>query len=267
MPKVKKLMSSGFHSPNFTQVPNDFFTLIPDMEDTELRVTLVMIRETFGYHRSDFRMGIKKLATAAGLSLNGARVGAKAAQKRGTFSRVNPGEQGSAEWELVVEHSNTEGAISEGDAMNEPLGVQPVNTRASTSEGQSGIKKSIKEKERTTTPNPNNFRIYEENIGPLTPLISDSIKDAECTYSSEWLRRAILEAAKSNVRNMKYIESILQGYKKRGSPDIGRDFIKGKENGNAYKTSNPKYTEAHYAAAAEVRAELVSQKERRSNMP
>jgi DnaD/phage-associated family protein len=159
--------------------------------------------------------------------------------------------------------------------MNEPLGVPPVNTRGSTSEGQSGIKKSIKEKERTTTPKPNNFRIYEENIGPLTPLISDAIKDAECTYSSEWLRRAILEAAKSNVRNMKYIEGILQGYKKRGSPDIGRDFITGKEKGNGNKTSNhtsnkqagtPQYSDAQLAAAAEIRAQQAVDREQYKNV-
>lgn len=84
-----------------------------------------------------------------------------------------------------------------------------------------------KENSITTTPaKPSNFTLYEGNIGPLTPMIADALKDAEKTYSPEWVQRAILEAAKSNVRNMKYIEGILQGYAKRGSPDIGRDFIK-----------------------------------------
>ena len=231
MPR-KKLMSSGFQSPNFTQVPNDFFPLIPDMEDAELRVTLVMIRETFGYHRDNFRMGIKKLAVAAGLSPNGARAGAEAAEERGTFRRVNPNEQGSAEWELVVESPVVEAlAATGGGAVSEPLGVQPVNGEGSLSEVQLGIKESNKEKERnTTTPaKPNNFTLYESNIGPLTPMISEALKDAEKTYSPEWLSRAILEAAKSNVRNMKYIEGILQGYAKRGSPDIGRNYVDKKQ--------------------------------------
>lgn len=228
MPR-KKLMSSGFQSPNFTQVPNDFFPLIPDMEDAELRVTLVMIRETFGYHRADFRMGIKKLAVAAGLSPNGARAGAEAAEERGTFRRSNPNEQGSAEWELVVEHPVIEAlSATGGGAVSEPPGVQPVNGGGAVAEVQLGIKESNKESKRnTTTPaKPNNFVLYEGNIGPITPLISDAIKDAEKTYSPEWVGRAILEAAKSNVRNMKYIEGILQGYAKRGSPDIGREFVK-----------------------------------------
>lgn len=238
----KKLKSTGFQSPNFTQVPNDFFPLLPDMEDAELRVTLVMIRETFGYHRDSFRMGVKKLAVAAGLSPNGARVGAEAAEERGTFRRVNPHEQGSAEWELIVESEAVEAyAFTGGGAVSEPLGVQPVNGGGAVSAVQLGIKESIKEiKRNTTTPaKPNNFTLYEGNIGPLTPMIADALKDAEKTYSPEWLERAILEAAKSNVRNMKYIEGILQGYAKRGSPDIGRDFVgKGKPTATAKQDDN-----------------------------
>jgi hypothetical protein len=77
----------------------------------------------------------------------------------------------------------------------------------------------------TTTPEKksNIFSLYESNIGPLTPLIADALKDAEKTYSSAWVERAIPEAALSGVRNMKYILGVLDGYKRRGSPDIGRD--------------------------------------------
>lgn len=228
MVKAKKLMSSGFKSPNYTQVPNDFFTYISDMEESELRVTLVMIRETFGYHRKNFRMGIKKLAAATGLSLNGARAGAEFAETRGTFRRMNPSASGSAEWELIViESENGGSSTSEEGSLTEPLSVQSMNWKGSTSELLSGIKESNKEKERNTTSSTqNNFVLYESNIGPLTPMIADAIKDAEQTYSQEWVSRAILEAAKSNVRNMKYIEAILHGYAQRGSPDISKNTVK-----------------------------------------
>jgi len=227
MPR-KKLLSSGYQSPNYTQVPNDFFTQIPKMEDTELRVTLVMIRETFGYHRKNFRMGINKLASASGLSRNGTKAGAEAAQNRGTFRRTNPNEAGSAEWELVVTYP----LVATRSNSDEPSpidqgGGQSMTRVWSDSDQQSGIKESNKEKEKNTTaaPTPNNPALYEANIGPLTPMISESINDAEQTYSPEWVAQAILEAAKSNVRKMKYIEAILQGYSQRGSPEIGRGFV------------------------------------------
>ncbi len=63
---------------------------------------------------------------------------------------------------------------------------------------------------------PNIFKVYEENIGPLTPLIADALKDAEASYSSEWILEAIDLAVKSNKRNWKYAEAILKRWKEEG---------------------------------------------------
>lgn len=125
-------MTKGFTSPNYTQVPNDFFSMIPEMSEAELRTTLVLIRQTFGFHREEFKMGINKLAVAAGLSRNGAKDGAEAAEKRGTFSRTNPESLGEAEWSLVVTPS-----------LDDPPPGQPVTTPWSTGEGQVGVKEII----------------------------------------------------------------------------------------------------------------------------
>jgi len=63
---------------------------------------------------------------------------------------------------------------------------------------------------------PNVFKLYEENIGPLTPLIADALKDAEEIYSSEWIADAIELAVKNNKRNWKYCEAILKRWKEEG---------------------------------------------------
>jgi DnaD/phage-associated family protein len=63
---------------------------------------------------------------------------------------------------------------------------------------------------------PNVFKLYEENIGLLTPLIADALKDAETTYSSEWIADAIELAVKNNKRNWKYCEAILKRWKEEG---------------------------------------------------
>jgi len=63
---------------------------------------------------------------------------------------------------------------------------------------------------------PNIFKLYEENIGPLTPLIADALKDAEEIYSSEWIADAIELAVKNNKRNWKYCEAILKRWKEEG---------------------------------------------------
>ena len=63
---------------------------------------------------------------------------------------------------------------------------------------------------------PNIYRIYEENIGPLTPLIADALRDAEKEYSPEWVAEALGEAVKRNSRNWKYAEAILKRWKEEG---------------------------------------------------
>jgi len=107
--------SAAFPEPNYTQVPNKFFDMLPDMEASEARVTIIMIRNTFGFHRNEFKMGLDKLAAAAGVSRNTAKDGAEAAERRGTFKRSNKDTQGEAEWELIV-----------GDQPLTPSTIDPV---------------------------------------------------------------------------------------------------------------------------------------------
>jgi len=78
---------------------------------------------------------------------------------------------------------------------------------------------------------PNVFKLYEENIGPLTPMIADMLKDAEETYSDEWVAEALEIAVTRNVRNWKYVEAILKRWKDKGKHE-GRaeeNAVKGSE--------------------------------------
>lgn len=65
---------------------------------------------------------------------------------------------------------------------------------------------------------PNIFRLYEDNIGPLTPLIADTLREAEAEYPQEWIREAVAIAVQNNVRKWNYIEAILHSWQ-----DGGRD--------------------------------------------
>ena len=77
---------------------------------------------------------------------------------------------------------------------------------------------------------PNVFKLYEENIGPLTPLIADMLRDAEKDYPNIWFEEAFEIAVARNVRNWKYIEAILKRWKDKGKDerkdkqDAGKDF-------------------------------------------
>jgi DnaD/phage-associated family protein len=73
---------------------------------------------------------------------------------------------------------------------------------------------------------PNIFKIYEQNIGALSPLLSDELKEIEKDYPEDgWFEDAVKEALKMNVRNLKYIKSILQRWKTKGK-DSGKTVNK-----------------------------------------
>ena len=63
---------------------------------------------------------------------------------------------------------------------------------------------------------PDIFTLYEQNIGPITPLIEAELRDAEQHYDADWIRRAFSEAAELNKRSWRYIERILQRWETEG---------------------------------------------------
>jgi len=63
---------------------------------------------------------------------------------------------------------------------------------------------------------PNIFHLYEENIGPLTPLLAETLQDAEDEYPANWIEEAIRIAVEKNVRNWRYVDAILRRWHERG---------------------------------------------------
>lgn len=143
---AKKFITTGaFPEPEWTQVPNKFFDMLPEMEASEALTTLVLIRETYGYHRESCKMSISKLAKAAGISEGSVKNGAEAAEARGTFRRVNPGEKTTAEWELITGATITPPTIDGGEG-------QPLTQQPPTIDPQLGVKELNKERVKENLP-------------------------------------------------------------------------------------------------------------------
>jgi len=66
---------------------------------------------------------------------------------------------------------------------------------------------------------PNVFRLYEQNIGVLTPLIADQLIEAIELYPERWIEEAIGEAVSLNRRNWRYIQRILERWGTEGRGD------------------------------------------------
>jgi DNA replication protein len=63
---------------------------------------------------------------------------------------------------------------------------------------------------------PNIFVLYEQNIGLLSPLLADELKDAADQYPAEWIEAAFLEAVQHNKRKWSYIRAILRRWETEG---------------------------------------------------
>lgn len=85
---------------------------------------------------------------------------------------------------------------------------------------------------------PNIYRLYEQNIGALTPMISDDLKDLEKSYSAQWIHDAFHEAVKSNKRSLRYVQAVLKRWRDEGragdrqgadaDADDGKKYVSGK---------------------------------------
>lgn len=68
-------------------------------------------------------------------------------------------------------------------------------------------------------PRPTVYQLYEENIGALTPLIVDDLKDTEAEFGSDALTEAIRYAVTAEKRSMRYIRAVLESWKREGKID------------------------------------------------
>lgn len=186
-------------SETFTQLPDSFFRLLGELDDLdELKVTLYVL---WRFEHLEARMryispgqiaeddGLMRGLTAAGLA-----AGLEKAVGRGTLLRVESDAGG-----LYL--------------LNSPLG-RAIATSLEKDPGRAAGTVTFPPRDR-----PNVFKLYEENIGPLTPLIADMLREAESEYKAEWLREVFEIAVTRNKRNWKYIEAILKRWKEEGKDE------------------------------------------------
>jgi DNA replication protein len=81
---------------------------------------------------------------------------------------------------------------------------------------------------------PNVYALYEQNIGMLTPMMAEILRDAEKEYPRGWIEEAVRIAVEHNARSWKYIAAILSRWKQEGrggkkvsAEDERRRYIEG----------------------------------------
>jgi len=79
------------------------------------------------------------------------------------------------------------------------------------------------------TPAVNIFALYEQNVGIITPMIAEELKEADRVYPPQWIEEAFREAVVLNKRSWRYIARILERWASEGkdSGEHKRDIEKG----------------------------------------
>lgn len=80
-------------------------------------------------------------------------------------------------------------------------------------------------------------KLYQSEIGFLSPLINDQIKDDIDTYPPEWFEPAISRAVEQNKRTWAYVRGILKNWQRKGGPQ--NDAPPDRSNGNGRKPIEP----------------------------
>ncbi|MEO8539478.1 MAG: DnaD domain protein [bacterium] len=109
--------------------------------------------------------------------------------------------------------------------INDPISRRTV-ARARTGE-LSLVPESVVAPIESREQRPGIFRLYEEHIGTITPIVGDRLVEAQDRYPADWIEDAFREAAELNARNWRYIETILRNWAEEGRPHEtpGRDSL------------------------------------------
>ena len=199
----------------YTPVPNIFFSsLLPRIDDiAELRTTLqvlAMVYRKKGYPRYvSLQELVANESLMAGLSIG---------EGPPEIALGNALEMAVARGTLLWIAMEKDGASEDVYFLNTATNREVV---AKIREGELELA-GLKTTGRKYIPPeelPDVYTLYEENIGILTPMIADELREAEKLYPGDWIRDAIREAVLSNKRNIKYILKILENWAAEGKSD------------------------------------------------
>jgi DnaD/phage-associated family protein len=221
MPATPKRFAGFPAGARATAIPSVFFSeLLPQIEDAdELRVTLYLfyaLGRRRGYPRFITErelMAEAPLQAALGdggsaETLDRLAHGLTAAVERGSVLRID------------IERDDKDEALYFLNTPSDRRAIELIQRRqidlGRPLPAEGGVPASKRR---------NVFQLYEEVIGPLTPLVAEELEEAERLYPYEWLEEALREAALLNKRSWRYASRILQRWATEGRTreTAGRD--------------------------------------------
>lgn len=193
-----------------TPVPNLFFSeLLPLVDNlAELKVVLHLFwligkkRGKLRYARLDELLNDRRLL-----------------QGLGTATVSGETVLGDALERAVARGALLHTTVERGHAVEEWYMINSANGREVLERlhaGELELLADLGEDVQLQTERPTIFVLYEQNVGMLTPMIADELRDAERHYPEEWIADAFRESVKANKRSWRYVLRILERWRVEG---------------------------------------------------
>ena len=191
-----------------TVIPNAFFArVLPEISDPAELVVSAYVFFALGLRRRQPRfVTLRELEADAGLARSLANLGGAGALERGLELAVARG--------TLVQATLREPQ----DEREETLYTanMPGNVRGLERLAANGVSIEQPRPAAEREAAPNIFALYESNIGSITPLLVDELREAEGQFPMEWIEAAFREAAELNKRSWRYVRAILQRWETEG---------------------------------------------------
>jgi len=191
---TNKNLPASLRGEEFVLLPESFFTqAIPEIEDiAELKVVLCffyLLHHKQGYHEFITHGELLSYCVPV-IGEQGFHSGLRAAIKGEVILSLSKDINGRQE---DVYFANKEAIDRASRGITPKQAAQPLNI----------------------------FALYEQNIGLITPLVAEELKEAAKVYPAQWIEEAFKEAVSMNKRSWKYISRILERWASEGK-DSGK---------------------------------------------
>lgn len=128
-----------------------------------------------------------------------------------TFKQYQSGTEKEAKSVLPTPPSTQELVESKSGVNQEEVGM--------AASASASVNASVNASVEIQETRPNIYAVYEQEIGVLTPSISNKLELAEKEYPPGWVEDALKEASRNNKRSWAYAEAILKRKKSDGLTD------------------------------------------------
>jgi DnaD/phage-associated family protein len=216
----------------FTTVPDLFLNrVLPEIEDLdEVKATLAVFHAVYQKRGMLKAVAFSELQADAGLMRG----------LDGSVERLRKAIGKAVERDVLVALPVTRaGAEDSLYFINSDASRQAIGRIESGELALPDVKPSERPVAPATRDVPDIFTLYEDNIGLLTPIIADQLRDALTAYPETWVQDAIKQAVTQNKRKWSYIAAVLERWADEGRTD-------GTHRRDNRKTDPDKYIKGKY---------------------